>query len=68
MQFKIFVNKGIGPQLIAECIDREAAADFAGVYAHNHHMGWMWSRSMKDNIVILPGFTSGKPHIRGGRV
>ncbi len=68
MDYKIFVNRGVGPHLIAECIDREAAADFAGVYAHNHNMGWMWSKATINEIIILPGFTNGKPRLRGGRV
>ena len=68
MEYKIFVNRGVGHQLIAECIDHGAAVDFAAVYAHNHSMGWMWSKAAPDQIVILPGFTNGKPRLRGGRV
>jgi hypothetical protein len=68
MEYKIFVDKGIGPQLIAECIDFGAAVDFAAVYAHNHNMGWMWSKVATKEIVIRPGFTNGKPRLRGGRV
>jgi hypothetical protein len=68
MEYKIFVNRGTGPQLIAECIDHSAAVDFASLYAHNHNMGWMWSKVAIHEIVIRPGFTNGKPRLRGGRV
>ena len=68
MDYKIFVDRGIGPQLIAECIDYSAAVDFAAVYAYNHSMGWMWSNKSLRDIIIRPGFTNGKPRLRGGRV
>jgi len=68
MEYQIFVNNGTGSHLMAECADRSAAVDFAAVYAHNHNMGWMWSKTNPSRIVILPGFTNGKPRIRGGRV